>query len=311
MITGVALLYACTLAIPGKNGLLAAMGCMVCTMGKHILVDGLIPPPPVMVMTAGVIVALLAAPGEWGKRVFVGYCLLNAFTFTTQPLMVLTDTFPEITAGSPAYDVGAFAIEVITLYMVMAAVSAATPDEALAVAFSTQVGLPVLAKHVLINKSGPPGPMIGLYLLTTAVGWYEVGWSDYKPKAKAAVKEGPMKVHAMIVGTGFVPYFVLESIGLSMPMIGLSSIDSSYAYSGSTAMLCGMLAVFCAMTAWTEYTGQMEAKMFAMYHYFLSVVVALWQFQPSTSMLGAMFFAAPHMFTAWTVYLYMSKDKMA
>ena len=156
-----ALLYACTLAIPGKNGLLAAMGCMVCTMGKHILVDGLIPPPPVMVMTAGVIVALLAAPGEWGKRVFVGYCLLNAFTFTTQPLMVLTDTFPEITAGSPAYDVGAFAIEVITLYMVMAAVSAATPDEALAVAFSTQVGLPVLAKHVLINKSGPPGPMIG------------------------------------------------------------------------------------------------------------------------------------------------------
>ena len=48
-----------------------------------------------------------------------------------------------------------------------------------------------------------------------------------------------------------------------------------------------------------------------MYHYFLSVVVFFWQVQPSTTTIGALFFAAPHMFTAWTVYLFMSKDKLA
>ena len=64
------MLYAALLYLPGKNGRLAAMGCMILTMLKHIIIDGLIPPPPVMAMTAGVVVANLAAPGEWGKRAF-------------------------------------------------------------------------------------------------------------------------------------------------------------------------------------------------------------------------------------------------
>lgn len=70
VIFGVGMLYAALLYLPGKNGRLAAMGCMILTMSKHIIIDGLIPPPPVMVMTAGVVVANLAAPGEWGKRAF-------------------------------------------------------------------------------------------------------------------------------------------------------------------------------------------------------------------------------------------------
>ena len=52
-----------------KQGIIAALGCLIAVMAKHILVDGLIPPPPVMVLTALTMVAQFAAPGEWGKRV--------------------------------------------------------------------------------------------------------------------------------------------------------------------------------------------------------------------------------------------------
>merc|ERR1712194_894725 len=78
---------------------------------------------------------------------------------------------------------------------------------------------------------------------------------------------------------------------------------------GHRLLLCGMLAIFCSMTAYTEYTGQMEGKLFALYHYFLSVVVTFWMLQPSTSDLGKLFFAAPLAFTAWCVYIVVTKDK--
>lgn len=238
----------------------------------------------------------------------MAFCLVNAFTFITNPLMVLTDTFPEITEGSPAFVLGAFCLEVISLYMVMAAVVAATPNKAYGLAFSAQLGSAVLLKHVLVNKSGPPLPNIILWVLTTIASWYEVGWKDYSKECEKAVKAGPMKLHGIIVGTNFVPYFVLEMMGISLPMIGFSSLDTSTVYSGSMAVLFGMLAVFSAMSAYTEYTGQMEGKLFAMYHYFLSVVIFFWQVQPTTTLFGAAFFSLPHMFTLWTTYLVMTKD---
>lgn len=153
VIVGVAVMYACLVGIDNrKNGLLAGLGCFICTMAKHIVVDGLIPPPPVMVMTAATLVAVVAAPGEWGKRAFVSFCLINAFTFITQPLMVLQDTFPSITAGSDASRNGTWFFEVIALYVVMAAIFAATPDRALGLAYSWTAVLPVLGKHVLLDK---------------------------------------------------------------------------------------------------------------------------------------------------------------
>jgi len=310
VIVGVAVMYACLIGIDNrKNGLLAALGCFIFTMGKHIVVDGLIPPPPVMVMTAITLAAVAVAPGEWGKRVFVGFNLINAFTFITQPLMVLNDTFPSIVAGSDALRNGTWFLEVIALYSVMSAIFAATPNRALGLAYSWTAVLPVLGKHVILDKSGPPAFMIVLNFVGVAVAWYEVGWANLKPSAEKAMQSGPMKLHAMIVGTGFVPYFLVESIGLSFPMVGLAAIDSSYAYTGATALLCGMLAIFCSMTAYTEYTGQMEGKLFALYHYFLSVVVTFWMLQPSTSDLGKLFFAAPLAFTAWCVYIVVTKDK--
>ena len=296
-----ALLYSCQLIFSGKQARLASMGCMVATMTKHITVDGLIPPPPVMAMTALVIVAQFA-PGAWGKRVFVFFCFFNAFTFVTQPLMVLQDSFPDVVAGSKEAALGAFCFEVISLYLVMAGLVALIPMKAYGLALSCQAGLALIAKHVILNKSGPPPPMIGLWIVSTLMAWKEYGYI-IKPACDKAIKKGPQKIHGGLVGTGFAPYFILESVGVSLPVVGLTSIDSSYSYTGATAMLTGMVAIFCAVTAYSEYYEEMYGKMFAMYHYFLSVVVFLWQCTATTSTVGALFFAAPHMFTAWTIYL--------
>ena len=48
-------------------------------------------------------------------------------TFTTNPLMVLQDTFPGITEDSEAFKVGSFCFEVIALYLVMTAAVVMTP----------------------------------------------------------------------------------------------------------------------------------------------------------------------------------------
>lgn len=311
VIVGAALMLVSITLMPGKNGLLGAIGIFALTQIKHIVVDGLIPPPPVMVMTAGTLLAILLAPGEWGKRTFVGYCLINSLTFATQPLMVLTDTYPQMTADSEAFKVGAFLLEVITLYMLMAAIVAATPNRKLGTAYAWTVDLAVLAKHVIINKSGPPPPLIVLNVVICALAWYEQGYTNLKPAAEKAIKDGPMKIHALMVGTGFVPMFFFESIGLSPPMMGLAAVDESYVYNGFTAMLLMMLTIFMSMTAWNEYTAAMTGKMFCMYHYFLSVAVVFWDFQPTTTSMGKMMFAAPLMFTAWCVYIVVTKDKQA
>jgi len=298
---GMSLLYSCQLIFSGKKANLASMGCMAATMTKHIVVDGLIPPPPVMAMTA-IVIAAQFAPGPWGQRAFIGFCFFNAFTFLTQPLMVLQDSFPDVVAGSKEAALGAFCFEVISLYLVMAGIVALIPMKAYGLALSMQAGLAVVAKHVVINKSGPPPPMIGIWIVATLLAWKEYGWV-MKPQCDKAIKSGPQYVHGILVGTNFVPYFVLESLGVSAPYVGLGAIDTSYTYGGATAMFTGMLALYLAVSAWTEYTGQMEGKMFAMYHYFLSFVVFFWQCQASTTFVGVCFFAAPHIFTSWTIYL--------
>ena len=172
---------ACIMAFPGTKGIIGSLGVLVATMSKHVLVDGLIPPPPVMVMTALVLIAQFAAPEVWSRRAFIGFALLNAFTFTTNPLMVLTDSFPAITDGSEAFKLGSLLFEVIALYQVMMAILAAFPGAPLGLAYAWQAGLPILMKHVLLDKSGPPGPMIVLYVATLAAAWCEVGGSEPSP----------------------------------------------------------------------------------------------------------------------------------
>lgn len=305
---GMSLLYSCQLIFSGNTANLASMACLALTMTKHITVDGLIPPPPVMAMTALTILAQFA-PGAWGTRAFIFVCFFNAFTFITQPLMVLQDSFPDVAEGSKEAKLGAFCLEVVALYLVMAGLVALVPSKAFGQALASQAGLAVIAKHVIIDKSGPPSPMIALWIAATIAAWYEYGWKK-EPSVEKAIVGGPMYLHGLIMATNFVPFFVAESIGLSPPVLGLAAIDSSYTYTGLVAMLLGTLAVFSACVAYAEVTGQMEGRVFAAYHYGISLVFFLWQCQATTSLVGVLFFSMPHMFTTWTIYLVVANSKL-
>ena len=117
-------------------------------------------------------------------------------------------------------------------------------------------------------------------------------------------------IHGAIVGTGFVPYFILEAFGISLPFIGLPSLDSTYAWSPMVQLLLLMLATFSIMTAYMEFKMIMPSEVFCYYHYPLSAAILLWQLQPTTSLIGIIFFAMPHMFTMWASMATFAKDKV-
>ena len=169
--------------------------------------------------------------------------------------------------------------------------------------------LPIMGYHTFVHKVGPPGPMIVINLAVTALTWYEYGWADLKPKAEKEMKT-PMKLHGWIVVTNFVPYYLAEAMGVTIPMFGLSSLDpTTPEWSPMVQFTYLFLALFMALYAYTEIKGTMEGKVFVTYHYALSCIVAMWQFYPSTTLVGRLFFALPHAFTAWSTYIVLKEHE--
>ena len=293
-----------------KQGIIISLGFLMAVMAKHIVVDGLIPPPPVMVLTALTMVAQFAAPGEWGKRAFVGYMLLNVVVFTSDPMQVLKDTWPTIGDNAMATFVGTRFVEVIALHCSINALLAGLPGKQLALALAmTFPMLPMIGYHTFVHKCGPPGPMLVINLAICALTWYEYGWADLAPKAEKEMKT-PMKLHGWIVATNFVPYYLAEAMGITIPMFGLSSLDpTTPEWSPMVQFTYLFVALFMAVYAYTEIKGTMEGKMFVTYHYALSCIVAMWQFYPSTTLVGRLFFALPHAFTAWSTYIVLKEHE--
>ena len=116
----------------------------------------------------------------------------------------------------------------------------------------------------------------------------------------------PVKLHGLIVATGFLPYFVAESFGISVPMVGLAECDTSYNYSPMSGLLLGMLATFSGLVAYYEVNDKMSLRDFTYYHYPLAVYLGMWMSSSSTTMVGKMFFAPPFVFTAWSSVLFFS-----
>jgi len=312
VISAFSLMVAAMVAFKGVQARLCAMGVLICVMTKHLTIDGLVPPPPVMAMTAVVLLTNLLAPEVWGKRTFVGFCLLNAFTFVLNPLMVLTDTFAEITEGSPAFAIGKLCLEVVGLYSFVLGILALAPSPApICTALAWTSCVPVIMKHIYLDQGGPPLPMIVFYFASIVMCWYEWGWTNLKPAAEKAMA-APMKLHAIIMWAGFVPYFIVEGLGGSFPLIGYKELDTTYKYTPATAHLNLILAVFTAIIAYEEYSLRMQGKMFAAYHWAASCAITFWQVHPSTTPVGRLFWMAPHFFTTWATYIILTlgKDKL-
>jgi hypothetical protein len=228
-------------------------------------------------------------------------CVFEAAMCVFSPLMVLRDMFPEVADGSSEYKLGAFCLEVVALYALMSAIVVATRDRALGLAYASQLGLTVLAKHVLLDHSGPPPPLVAFYVATTAMSWYEVGWTDLKPAAERAVKAGPMKVSASLAyATSAI--MLLDTMGLSLPYVGMVALDSSFSYSGSSVLLTGSLTAWLAGYGYELSGGKMEGKHYASLHYFFSSLILFWQFHPTTTESGSLVMCITHVLTAWTIY---------
>ena len=82
---------------------------------KHILVDGLIPPPPVTVLSLTTLLCtkMTSIEPKVARQIFTGYHALSAVLFLVNPEKPLLDTFPNAKGDTLA--VGLLMMEVSSL----------------------------------------------------------------------------------------------------------------------------------------------------------------------------------------------------
>ena len=151
-------------------GCLATMG----IMAKHITVNGLMPPPPVMGMVAiTALLTLFAAvtgrKGGVGKWAFVIYNVLNAAVFILDPVTPLRDSFPALQDGTHAMALGKIMFEVMGYCSYQLAAITLFDQSAAGYAVGFLPGLAMLYKHQTVDLVGPPMPVLVLFLLTNVL----------------------------------------------------------------------------------------------------------------------------------------------
>jgi hypothetical protein len=117
-------------------------------------------------------------------------------------------------------------------------------------------------------------------------------------------------LHSLLGFAGFIPYFLLEGFGISLPLIGFANIDPTYSLDGLTQMMIFFATSFLAVVCYCEYKGITDAKVFALYHYPISAAILKWQLSGNASLYGILFLSAPHMFTLWGTLAAFAPDKM-
>ena len=151
-------------------GCLATIG----AMAKHITVNGLMPPPPVMGMVAvtallTLFAALTGRKGGVGKWSYVIYNIVNAAVFILDPATPLRDSFPSLQDGTHAMTLGILMFEVIGYCAYQMAIITLMDQSAIGYAVGSLPGLAMLYKHQTVDKVGPPLPVLVLFLLTNAL----------------------------------------------------------------------------------------------------------------------------------------------
>ena len=76
----------------------------------------------------------------------------------------------------------------------------------------------------------------------------------------------PHTVHGLIGMGGFAPYFALEGLGISLPLIGFTNIDPTYSPDTMTSMLLFFLAIFVTLVCYMEFNEMVGNALFTYYH---------------------------------------------
>lgn len=165
------LMLALTALVPGSMGRLLSMLALVSCMAKHITVDGLLPPPPVMGM-AGITLLLclfsVASDNEgYSKWSFALYNAITSATFALAPQTPLRDTFAALPADGETLAFGLLLMEVVAYLTYTLAIVTALAPSLKGYALGMLPGLALIYKHVLIDKSGPPAPVMWFNIVTT------------------------------------------------------------------------------------------------------------------------------------------------
>ena len=159
---------------------------LVAVMAKHIVVDGLIPPAPVMALGAVTLGAGAAVAfgtdgtgTDYGKYMFIIQNALNLVVFVLDPAQVVKDTWTDI-SGAPL-GIGVLFVGVLQLYCAMFIVLFLF-DSPLSQFICMTLGMGQLYRDVFLNDSGPPMPVLVLFVGVFLASVY--GMVQGKPKGK-------------------------------------------------------------------------------------------------------------------------------
>jgi len=115
-------------------------------------------------------------------------------------------------------------------------------------------------------------------------------------------------VHSFIAAS-FVLFFILETFGITLPYVGFSEVDPTYTSSNSMRLVLMTAAIYLGVVGKLEFDGKMPLEIFTYSHYPLSLALGWFQLQPTTTLIGKVFFSLPHFFTVWsTLSLFSSKS---
>jgi len=161
----------------------------VLIQAKHINVNGLIPPVPVMVLggitlLAGIYQAFVASGKgtDYGKYIFIVQNVINFVAFTVDPAQIVKDTWP--TVDGAALETGTLFVGVIQLYAAMMVVLFVV-DGPLNQAVAMTMGMGQLYRDVVLNDSGPPLPVLVLFVVVFLSSVYGVVAAKDAPKKRS------------------------------------------------------------------------------------------------------------------------------
>ena len=177
----------CVNTCPGAMGYFLSAIAWCAVMTKHMLVNGLYPPPPVIAMGFGLLALTgysVSAKSNLGKYAFLVVAALNAAVFFLDPKTPILDTWPDLKEGSLALTIGLRSMDVIGTHFLAMVLLGCPGALGRAMAMTSIAGL--VAYHRVNFDLGPPLPVLVMIIGTFVAQWYAyLNGSKAAPKAKS------------------------------------------------------------------------------------------------------------------------------